>query len=143
MNPRRWSTLLGTVLLAGACGDRAQPGGEARDTAQMQGMAMAGMQMMPMARAHLDSMATRSPAEMREMMGRHQEIMSRMLEGMAADMRGMNMTADSAWTALTDSVRRDLTELPGVEGPVLADMMRGHTERVRRLLAMHEQMMRR
>jgi len=107
----------------------------------MPGMAMPGMQMMPGMRAHMDSMMGRSPAEMRETMARHQEMMSRMLDGMGTDMRGMNMTGDSAWVALTDSVKRDLAELPGLEAQVLADRMRAHGERVRRLLAMHERMM--
>jgi phage-related minor tail protein len=108
----------------------------------MQGMAMPGMQMMPMMRAHMDSMMGRSPAEMQNTMARHQEMMSQMLDGMGTDMRGMNMTGDSAWTALTDSVKRDLAELPGLEGQALEQRVRGHSERVGRLLAMHERMMR-
>jgi phage-related minor tail protein len=107
-----------------------------------QGMAMPGIQMMPMMRAHMDSMMGRSPAEMQNMMARHQDLMSQMLDGMGTDMRGMNMTGDSAWTALTDSVKRDLAELPGLEGQALEQRMRGHSERVGRLLAMHERMMR-
>jgi len=106
----------------------------------MQGMAMPGMQMMPMMRAHMDSMTGRSPAAMGNTLARHQEIMSRMLDGMGTDMRRMNMTGDAAWTALTDSVKRDLADLPGLEGEALATQMRAHGERVQRLLAMHERM---
>jgi hypothetical protein len=149
MKMRQGQILLGLALLLGACGsgEKAEEGMEGMkgmDSAGgMQGMAMPGMQMMPMMRAHMDSMMGRSPAEMQNMMARHQEMMSQMLDGMGTDMRGMNLTGDSAWTALTDSVKRDLAELPGLEGQALQERMRSHNERVGRLLAMHERMMRR
>ncbi len=149
MNARRGLAVLGLVLLAAACGggeqpeDREMEGMTGRDSAGgVQGMVMPGMEMMPMARAHVDSMMGRTPGDMRDMMARHQELMSRLLDGMGADMRGMNMSPDSAWTALTDSVKRDLAELPGFEDEALAERMRGHGERVRRLLDLHERMMR-
>ena len=103
MKARLRQALVGLVLLAGACGsekaeDDAMSGMKGMDSAGgMPGMAMPGMQMMPGMRAHMDSMMGRSPAEMRETMARHQEMMSRMLDGMGTDMRGMNMTGDSAW----------------------------------------------
>ena len=147
MNARRWQAILGLALLTGACGgaeqaeDAGMGGMNGMDSAGgMQGMAMPGMQRMSMMRAHMDSMMGRSPADMRSMMARHQEMMSQMLDGMGTDMRGMNMTGDAAWTALTDSVKRDLADLPGLEGEALATRMRAHGERVQRLLAMHERM---
>jgi len=146
MKSGRWLTLLGVLLLAGCGGREAQMDGmegmKGMDTTGgTQGMAMPGMQMMPMMRAHMDSMRGMSPQQMQAMMARHQDMMSRMMDGMGSDMRGMNMTASAEWTALTDSVKRDLAELPGLEGQALADRMRGHTERVRRLMVMHEGMM--
>jgi hypothetical protein len=147
MKPGRWLTLVGVVLLASCGGGREEmadgmEGMKGMDTAGgTQGMAMPGMQMMPMMRAHMDSMMGMSPQQMQAMMARHQDMMSRMMDGMGSDMRGMNMTASAEWTALTDSVKRDLAELPGLEGHALSDRMRAHTERVRRLIAMHEGMM--
>jgi hypothetical protein len=147
MKPGRWLTLVGVVLVAGCGGGREEQaddgmeGMKGMDTAGgTQGMAMPGLQMMPMMRAHMDSMVGMSPQQMQAMMARHQDMMSRMMDGMGSDMRGMNMTASAEWTALTDSVKRDLADLPGLDGQPLADRMRDHTERVRRLITMHEGM---
>jgi hypothetical protein len=54
----------------------------------------------------------------------------------------MNMTVDPAWSALTDSVKRDLADLPGLKGTALVGRMREHQRRMGRLMAAHEQMMR-
>ncbi|MGH2604376.1 MAG: hypothetical protein ACRDJ9_33930 [Dehalococcoidia bacterium] len=35
-----------------------------------------------------------------------------MLDAMGSDMRMMGMTPDPAWTALTDSIKRDLADVP-------------------------------
>ena len=51
------------------------------------------------------------------------------------------MPGDTAWTALTDSVRRDLADLPALAGRPLQVRVRAHVERMRRLLDMHERMM--
>ncbi|MFZ5625224.1 MAG: hypothetical protein ACOY71_12510 [Gemmatimonadota bacterium] len=146
----RWTALMGTVAVA-ACGgksnDKAPPsaGGEMMakrtDSAGGMGMQMPGMAMMPMMRAHLDSMTGMSPEQMRAMMARHDTVMSRMLDQMGSDMRSMSMTGDARWTALTDSVKRDLAELPSLQGKALTDRMRAHADRVRRLIAIHEGMM--
>jgi hypothetical protein len=52
------------------------------------------------------------------------------------------MAGDSTWNALTDSVKRDLAEMPDLQGAELSAKMRAHAERVRRLMNMHEGMMR-
>jgi hypothetical protein len=111
------------------------------DSEGMGGMPMRGMQMMPQMRAHMDSMSRMSPEQMRGMMATHEGMMSRMMDGMGADMRGMNMSATAEWSALTDSVKEDLAELPNLKGQELTARMRAHDERVNRLMAMHEQMM--
>lgn len=63
------------------------------------------------------------------------------LDAMGSDMMMMNMPGDTAWTALTDSVRRDLADLPALAGRSLEVRVRAHVERMRRLLDTHERMM--
>jgi hypothetical protein len=77
-------------------------------------MNMQGMPMMSGMRAHMDSMMRMSPQQMQAMMGMHEQMMSRMMDGMGADMRGMKMSASPPWSALTDSVKRDLADLPNL-----------------------------
>jgi hypothetical protein len=96
---------------------------------------------MPQMRAHMDSMMRMSPEQMQAMMAMHERMMSQMMDGMGADMRGMNMSASPEWSALTDSVKEDLAELPNLKGQERSARMRTHADRVKRLLAMHEQMM--
>jgi hypothetical protein len=107
----------------------------------MAGMAMQGMQMMPGMQVHLDSMAAMRPEQMAAMMAGHQDMASRMMDAMGADMRGMNMQPDTAWTTLADSLRQDLAELPGLTGEPLRNRMAAHIERMRRMIAMHRSMM--
>ncbi len=116
----------------------------AADTVAIGGMQMAmqGMQMMPMMTAHLDSLGGMAPAQMAAMMTAHQDVAARMMDAMGADMRGMNMTPDAAWTALGDSVRQDLAELPGLSGGTLQSRMQAHLGRMRRMMTLHEGMMR-
>lgn len=66
---------------------------------------------------------------------------SRMIDAMGADMRGMNMTPDAAWTALSDSLRRDLADLPGLSGEQLGSRMQAHIQQMRRMMALHKEMM--
>jgi hypothetical protein len=152
MRQLSWRTLVALLAVVG-CGDRGQGGAkENQDTpgtaAQMDsggmrmgGMSMQGMAMMPQMRAHMDSMMRASPQQMQAMMAEHEAAMSRMLDGMGADIRGMNMTASPEWNALTDSVKEDLAELPNLKGQALSSRVRAHGERVERLLKMHEKMM--
>jgi hypothetical protein len=108
---------------------------------EMGGMRMQGMQMMPEMRAHMDSMMRMSPEQMRAMMAMHERMMSQMMDGMGADMRGMNMSASPEWSALSDSVKEDLAELPNLKGRALSARMKAHAERMRQLMEMHEKMM--
>ncbi len=112
-----------------------------KPAAQSMTMSMAGMNLMPAVRAHLDSLGQATPAQLAGMMAGHQELMSRMMDAMGKDMRGMNMTPDAAWTALGDSVRQDLADLPGLSGTALKTRMGAHIGRMQRMLAMHEGMM--
>jgi len=106
-------------------------------------MGMEGMGMMPMMRAHMDSMMQMSPEQMTQMMAMHERMMSQMMDRMGSDLRGMNMARDAKWAALADSVKQDLAELPGLQGQTLSARMQAHADRVRRLLATHENMMKR
>ena len=151
MATAHWALLVGALAGAGCNGggDRAE---RAPDSAGMMGhmdsggtgmgsMQMQGMQMMPQMRAHMDSMSRMSPQQMQGMMATHETVMSQMMDGMGADMRGMNMSASPEWSALTDSVKEDLAELPDLKGQALSARMRDHADRVKRLITMHEQMM--
>ena len=44
------------------------------------------------------------------------------------------MMSDPAWTALSDSVRSDLAEIPGLSGAALKQGVQGHVGRMRRLM---------
>lgn len=138
----RWAGAAALVMVA-ACGSKPEAAeAPPADTAgQMAGMAMAGMQMMPGMQAHLDSMAAMPPEQMAAMRAGHQDMASRMMDAMGADMRGMNLPPDSAWTALADSVRRDLADLPGLSGESLRSRMDAHIGRMRRMMAMHRGML--
>lgn len=151
MTTAHWALLVGALVLGG-CGGSGDRAGQAPDSAGMMGhmdsggmgmggMPMRGMQMMPQMRAHLDSMGRMSPGQMQAMMAMHQSMMSQMMDGMGSDMRGMSMAATPDWTALTDSVKTDLAELPTLKGQALSARMRDHAGRVKRLIGMHETMM--
>jgi hypothetical protein len=64
------------------------------------------------------------------------------VDAMGGDMTAMSMKSDSAWKALSESVRRDLADLRALSGSTLERRIRVHVDRVRRLLSMHEAMMR-
>jgi hypothetical protein len=104
-------------------------------------MAMRGMQMFPMMGAHLDSLGLMTPPQMIAAMASHQALATQMMDGMGADMRGTNITADAGWTALSDSVGKDLAELPALSSSVLQIRMQAHIGRMRRMMTMHQGMM--
>jgi len=91
--------------------------------------------------AHMDSMMRISPQQMQAMMATHQGMMSQMMDAIGADMRAMHMSGSPEWSALTDSVKQDLAELPNLRGQAPSARMRAHADRVKRLLAMHEKML--
>lgn len=61
------------------------------------------------------------------------------------DMMGMssgtNESRTAAWTALADSLDRDIAELPYMPGDSLLARMREHAERMHRLFRLHGDMM--
>ena len=154
MRPMLW-ILFVAVISSAACkgkeqtAERIQPagqlgtGGMKMDSMQMGGdrMGMGGADMMATMRSHMDSMMRMSPEQMSGMMAAHDRIMSQMMDRMGADMRSMNMSGDAKWNVLMDSVKADLAELPSLQGREASARMKAHADRVRRLLAMHEAMM--
>ncbi|MGH7528701.1 MAG: hypothetical protein ACREMX_18560 [Gemmatimonadales bacterium] len=154
MKPTRLILILGGIVLAG-CGGKGGEEARSREAQDrtagmgMDSMGMGGhmdmesMNMMPMMRAHMDSMMQRPPEQMRAMMAGHDRMMSEMMDRMGADMRNMKMTGNAEWDALVDSVKRDLGDLPGLDGRELSARMKAHADRVQRLLVMHEGMMQR
>jgi hypothetical protein len=132
-----------TAAPAGDSGKMSGMGGMQMDSTMMGGhqMSMDGPAMMPMMRAHMDSMARMSPDQMAAMMAMHDRRMSQMMDRMGADMRSRHMSGDAKWTALMDSVKADLADLPGLQGKELSARMNAHRDRMRRLMAMHEGMM--
>jgi hypothetical protein len=102
---------------------------------------MAGANMMAAMPAHLDSMTRMRPEQMPPMMAQHERMMSQMMDQMGGEMRQMNMAASPQWNALSDSVKADLADLPGLSGPQLSARMKAHAARVRRLMVMHQGMM--
>ena len=135
-----WKLALALGVLA-ACAKQPEAAPAVDSAGKMAGMAMQGMQMMPGMQAHVDSLAALRPEQLAAMMAGHQDMASRMMDAMGADMRGMNMTPDTAWTALSDSLRRDLADLPGLSGEQLGSRMEAHIQRMRRMMAMHKEMM--
>lgn len=131
----------------------ASHGGMSMDSNQMKGrsgmsMDSGGMQggsgmsgMMPMMQGHMDSMMAMKPEQMSAAMAGHERMMSQMMDQMGSEMRKMKMSGTREWSALSDSVRQDLAELPGLKGQALATRMRAHADRARRLMASHAQMM--
>lgn len=108
------------------------------------GMRMSGMGdpgMMRMMQAHTDSMMRMNPDQMSAMMATHERMMSQMMDQMGSEMRRMKMSETPEWSALSDSIRQDLAELPSLKGQALSTRLRAHAARVQRLLASHEQMM--
>lgn len=159
MRPMLWVVVVAAAVAACKGKDQAsgqpvgQPGGAPAgqqgrgsmrtDSMPMGGgnMGIGGSAMMPIMRAHMDSLVRMSPEQMTGMMSAHDRMMSQMMDQMGADMRRMNMSADAKWNALTDSVKADLADLPGLQGNELSARMKAHAVRVRRLMAMHEGMM--
>jgi hypothetical protein len=117
------------------------PGGmmDSGGMGRMSGMGNSGM--MSMMQAHTDSMMRMNPEQMSGMMATHERMMSQMMDQMGGEMRQMKMAETPEWRALTDSVKQDLAELPGLKGKALSARMQAHADRVRRLMSAHEQMM--
>jgi hypothetical protein len=97
--------------------------------------------MMTEMRAHMQGMAGAGGDSLRRMMPMHRQMAANMVQQMEAEMRQMNMKGDSTWSALTDSVRQDLTRMPDVTAQELPGFMEVHRARLQRLMQQHGAMM--
>jgi len=105
--------------------------------------AMGGMMsvaMMDSMQTHMGMMEGMSADGMKAMLPAHREMVANMLSRMSAEMRQMNMQSDAKWTALADSVRRDLVRMPDMSAAELRSAMPAHGARVMRLMQMHSSM---
>jgi hypothetical protein len=135
---RRLLGFMTVAILIAGCREKKAP-----ESAGMTDMTMRADSLMPMMRAHLDSLESRPGRMSADMLARHEQIASRMLDAMGSDMRMMGMKADSAWAVLTDSVRQDLAAIPTLSGRGLDARLTAYRARMGRLLDRHAGMMRR
>jgi hypothetical protein len=120
---------------------KAPPTGE---TSGMRGMQMGGMMSSAMTdsmQSHMRMMDGVTGDQMKAMLPAHRQMVNNMLSEMNVVMRRMNMSSDAKWTALTDSVRQDLTRMPDMSSTQLKSFMPEHAARVMRLMDMHRSMM--
>lgn len=104
----------------------------------MGGMMSAGM--MDSMQTHMSMMEGMSADRMKEMLPEHRQMVANMLSRMNTEMRQMNMQSDAKWTALADSVQRDLVRMPHMSAAELRSAMPAHGARVMRLMQMHSSM---
>jgi hypothetical protein len=75
------------------------------------------------------------------MVATHPQMVDSMVNNMNAEMKRMNMTPSAEWTALCDSVMKDLDRLGTVSTTELVAAFRDHHARMMRLVRMHQSMM--
>ena len=147
---RSSSKALLLALLLAACerGGQATPTADTVAAADSHAAHGAGGMVMPSG-AMMEHMRSRLRAEerisgdsLRGSLPAHRQEAANLVAQLNKEMRDMNMAPDAAWQALTDSVRQDLTRLPDLGTPELAQAMPEHRARLERLMAMHETMMR-
>lgn len=136
----RFPYAVAILALAAAC--RGKESSEQQAAPGTTHMVMRSDSLLPPMRAHLDSLTNVSAQSLAGMVPAHDAMASQLLDAMGSDMAMMGMRPDSAWTALADSVKRDLAELPVLPGEALERHWRTHVGRFRRLLQMHDGMMR-
>ncbi|MGQ0813071.1 MAG: hypothetical protein ACT4O1_01215 [Gemmatimonadota bacterium] len=142
---RRVLTAAFVILLAGACGGEPDQGAAAEDMAPMDGMQ--GMQMgadtgmMAEMESHMKMMEGAGGDTLKGMMEMHRPMAANMLAQFNRDMQQMNMSADTAWHALADSIRQDLTRMPDLNTRQMQSLMPGHMARMRRLMQLHRELM--
>lgn len=93
--------------------------------------------------AHMQAvMDTASAATIKAMMPEHRRMADSMLTSMGDEMRRMNMTPGADWTALTDSIRQDMSAMTNMSDADLPAYVRAHHSRMMRLMQMHRSMTR-
>ena len=144
-------TMAGLILLAASCGGQEEGEPAADGMGDMPGMAPAageavadtGGDLLDQMSGHLERMANMPADSLASVLPTHRQMVANMLAQMNREMAAMAMPADSAWTATVDSLRSDLTGMPGMDLEALSTLMPGHRQRVARLMEMHAVMTRR
>lgn len=88
-----------------------------------------------------DSAGGMSAGQRQRMCATHAHMATQMMDATMTNMRGHGATPDSTWTALRDSVQRDLAELPMLQGDSLRARMRAHAGRMQRLMGIQREAM--
>ena len=114
--------------------------GGMKDMDSMGGMMMDG-EMSKNMETHMQQMMGAGADSMQSMLPMHRQMTANMLSEMNKQMRDMKMTDNKEWPATVDSVRQDLVRMPDMSGRELRTFMSAHHERLRRLMALHRDMM--
>lgn len=91
--------------------------------------------------AHMSEMKAADGATMKTMLPAHRKMVTGMLSQMNEQMTQMKGSTTPAWTALSDSIRSDLTAMAGMGASALAAMVPAHEVRIAKLSTMHDGMM--
>lgn len=153
MRYKAWITAVLGVVLSVACSGSAGDADTQAAPADTQHAAMADMPGMGGASSTVDRLMAVMDTALRRTEGAtgdslvsllpsHRQTLANLISEMNAEMRGMSMTADAAWTSVVDSLRQDLVTLPELDGDELRQVMPAHRKRVERLMEMHRAMMR-
>ena len=98
--------------------------------------------MMDSMQTHMKKMsASMSADQMAAMVPMHRQMVGAMLSQMTSEARTMNVPANAAWTALSDSVRQDLARLPEMNKNEVKQAMPEQCARVGRLMQTYKKMM--
>ena len=141
---RSISLMAAIILILPACRSQSDATPDsAADTASMTGMSSREMttHMMDSMDLHLRMMDTASAGTIQSMMTKHHQMADSLVSSMDADMRRMNMTSDSVWSATIDSVRADLSRMHSMSPDSMTAVMPPHRARMMRLMDMHRRMM--
>ena len=91
--------------------------------------------------AALAGMHGASGDSLKAMLPAHRQAAANMIASFNKEMRDMNMAPDAAWSSVTDSLRTDLRTLPDLPGSELRVRIPAHEARLKRLMQMHQTMM--
>lgn len=71
----------------------------------------------------------------------HSHAAQDMLSAMNAEVDGTHMSSNASWSAMSDSIRQDLSHMAGMTGAQMHAAMPGYHARMTKLMEMHGQMM--
>ncbi|MGQ0704237.1 MAG: hypothetical protein ACT4PM_14020 [Gemmatimonadales bacterium] len=136
--------MIGGLLALGlaACGEKAETGQMPESGTMMAGdsMTMMAMPMLPRVQAHLDSLASPTPARHDAAMASHAMVIDSLVGAMQTDLMHMGMNRDAAYDALADSAVKDLTRIAAAPRAEQDALLQEHLSRVRRLMQFYETM---